>query len=231
MEKSKKDLIVESLSKKAILKQNVFDNTLEVFNQIKEILKSFTKDYNAQLKHSDERILLEYKDNGKFEAELKVAGDLLIFSMHSNIFEFDRNHKIWLLPYVKNDQATSYSGIINVYNFLSDSFKFNRFDDFGYLVTRLFVNKDNSFFVEGKRQTEYFYSHFGKEKISTDILKEIINSAILYALEFDLLVPPYDAVKIANVAQMNKKIEKSKMSTGKRLGFKFNSDDITEIES
>jgi hypothetical protein len=47
-------------------------------------------------------------------------------------------------------------------------------------------------------------------------------------LEFDLLVPPYDMVKIASVAQMNSKIDSSKLQTGKRLGFKFNSDDVLE---
>ena len=49
-------------------------------------------------------------------------------------------------------------------------------------------------------------------------------------MEFDLLVPPYDHVKIASVAQMNKKIQSSIIQTGKRLGFLFNSDDISEKE-
>jgi hypothetical protein len=35
-------------------------------------------------------------------------------------------------------------------------------------------------------------------------------------------------VKIATVAQMNSKIDASKLQTGKRLGFKFNSDDVLE---
>ena len=231
MEKSNKEsLIIQTLSQKAEIKQNVYDITLNVFNELKDILKELTKKYNNQLKHVDNRIFLEYKDNGKFEAELKVAGDLLVFSMHSNIFEFDRNHKIWLLPYVKENILNSYCGIINVYNFLADSFKYSRLDDLGYLVSRIFVNKENAFFVEGKRQTDFFYSTFGKEKINKEMLKEIIDAAILYSIEFDLLVPPYDQVKIANVAQMNKRIEKSKVATGKRLGFKFNSDDVTQEE-
>ena len=231
MEKAdKKGLIIQNLTDKAELKQKVYDNTLEIFNVLKEVLKDSVKDINQKLKNVDNRITLEYRDNGKFEAELKVAGDILLFSMHSNIFEFDRNHKIWLLPYIKEDHTRSYCGIINIYNFLSDSFKYNRFEDLGYLVTRLFINNDNAFFVEGKRQTDYFYSNFGKHKIERDTLKDIISSAILYSLDFDLLVPPYDTVKIATVAQMNKKIEKSRMATGKRLGFKFNSDDVTEIE-
>ena len=46
-------------------------------------------------------------------------------------------------------------------------------------------------------------------------------------LEFDLLVPPYDTMKIVSVAQMKEKINKSKTVTGKRLGFKFYADTDT----
>ena len=38
---------------------------------------------------------------------------------------------------------------------------------------------------------------------------------------------PYDNVKIASVGQINAKLEYSRMKTGKRLGFKFNSDDVS----
>jgi len=94
----------------------------------------------------------------------------------------------------------------------------------------LFVNKEKRYFVEGKRQLGFLYSNFGKETIDNKALLKIIQTAILYAMEFDLLVPPYDHVKIASVAQMNKKIQSSVLQTGKRLGFQFNSDDVTEKE-
>jgi hypothetical protein len=54
----------------------------------------------------------------------------------------------------------------------------------------------------------------------------IITTAIQYSLEFDLLVPPYDTVKIATVGQAEAKIQHSRVITGKRLGFQFNSDDV-----
>jgi hypothetical protein len=171
---------------------------------------------------------LEFRDRGKFEAEIRVAGDILIFSMHSNVFEFDRDHSIWKLPYVKDEKLNSYCGMINIYNFLTDSFKYNRNDDLGYLIGRLFVNRENHYFLEGKRQMGFLYNNFGQEILSGDAIKRIIESAMLYSLEFDLLVPPYDLVKIASVAQMNSKIDSSKLQTGKRLGFIFNSDDVLE---
>ncbi len=225
-EHDKKEKILSALEMKSLVKQKVYDQTLETFNLLKVILQEITEEYNSELQVKDPRVSFGYKERSQFEAELKVAGDLLIFSMHSNIFEFDKSHNVWKLNYVKENALYSYCGIINVYNFLSDSFKYNRLDDLGYLVSRLFINLDKHFFVEGKRQEEYQYNNFGSKKINKDYLKDIILRIILYAIDFDLLVPPYDNIKIASVAQLNEKVEYHRMKTGKRLGFKFNSDDV-----
>lgn len=226
-EKDKKEQILTSLEMKSLVKQKVYDQTFEVFNLLKGILQEIAEEYNKDLQVKDPRVSFEYKERSQFEVELKVAGDLLIFSMHSNIFEFDRDHNIWKLEYVKNNSLYSFCGIINVYNFLADSFKYNRLEDLGYLISRLFINLDNHFFVEGKRQQDYLYNNFGKLEINKEILKDIVLRIILYAIDFDLLVPPYDNIKIASVAQLNQKVEYHRMKTGKRLGYKFNSDDVS----
>jgi hypothetical protein len=223
-----RQLILNNLSDKSGMKQIVYDNTFATFNLIKEVLHEMATDYNAAFKGLDKRVKLEYHDRGKFEAEIRIAGDILIFSMHSNVFQFDRDHNIWKLSYVKDNKNASYCGIINVYNFLRDSFKYNRLDDLGYLIGRIFINKDYHYFVEGKRQMGFLYNNFGNAVVDKESLMSIIQSAILYTLEFDLLVPPYDVVKIASVNQLNTKIENSKLQTGKRLGYKFNSDDVLE---
>jgi hypothetical protein len=223
-----KDQILNILKEKSLTKQHVFDKTLEVFNEVKAILHGMEKEVNVDLNGLDQRIHIEYKDNGRFEAQLKVAGDLLIFSMHSNAFEFNRDHSIWKTSYAQANVLNTYCGIINVYNFLADSFRYHRDEDLGYLVARIFINKDGYYLVEGKRQLGYMYNAFGQQQITKEVIADICQNIIMYALEFDLLVPPYDAVKIASVAQMNQNIENSKLQTGKRLGFKFNSDDVGE---
>jgi len=223
-----REQVVALLKEKAQLKQTVYDHTLNAFNILKILQQKMTRDYNKRLEDADARVQLKYRSRGDFESELKVAGDLLLFSMHSNIFEFDREHHIWSMPYVKQNPLNSYCGIIHIYNFLSDSFKYNREEDLGYLITRIFINLENHFFVEGKRQGKYSYKHFDQQKLTREGLEHILQTAIQYALEFDLLVPPYDHVKIASVAQMNEKIIHSKLQTGKRLGFRFNSDDVQE---
>lgn len=220
--------IIDALKSKADIKQDVFDNTLEVFNLIKEILQEIKGEFNQALKDTDKRVWLDFKDGGKFEAELKVAGDRLVFSMHSNIFEFDREHQVWSLEYAKQDAANTYCGIINIYNFLNDSFKYNRMEDLGYLIARIFINREKHLFVEGKRQLGFGYKKFGKSEVSRENLKGILHTAIMYALEFDLLVPPYETVKLSSVEHINKKVQSSMQSTGKRVGFRFNADDVSE---
>lgn len=220
-----KDLILGTLKEKATVKQNVFENIYTAFQMLKEVLHEVTYEYNKDLSEVDKRILLEFRDTEKFEAELKVHSDMLIFNMHTNIFEFDRDHSIWKISYVQDNPLSTYCGVISVYNFLSDSFKYNRYDDLGYLIARIFVNKDMFYFVEGKRQLGFLYNDFGQKKLEKQAMKCIIESAILYTLDFDLLMPPYDTVKITTVANMLEKKNNSKVQTGKRLGFKFYADD------
>lgn len=217
-----RDNIIKTLHEKAQLKQIVYDNTKEAFVVLKKVLHDIVFEYNELLKGDDERIKLEYRDRGLFETEIKVAGDLLIFNMHSNIFEFPRNHEIWKDSYYIDRPLVTYSGIINIYNFLADSFKYNRDEDLGYLIGRMFINSESTFFIEGRRELGFGYPSFGKNAITYENLHQLVESAIEYVLKFDLLVPPYNDVKIVNVDYMKERINKSKIQTGKRLGFEYN---------
>ncbi|HEX2934331.1 MAG TPA: hypothetical protein VHO72_03165 [Bacteroidales bacterium] len=224
-----KEEILKTISVKSVIKHQIYDNTALNFHNLKNVLKYIATNFNSNLKGIDKRVLLEYKDQGEYDAQLKVAGDLLVFSMHSNVFEFDRSHSIWKMSYAQSNPFSTYCGMISIYNFLYDSFRYNRFEDLGYLVARIFINKDNFYFVEGKRQMGFWVNNFGTSQINNEVLRDIVYSAIQYSLEFDLLVPPYDNVKIASVAQINTKIESTKIQTGKRLGFTFNSDDVSNL--
>src|SRR4030043_2180419 len=226
-EKNISTVILDTLTGKSTVKQVIYDVVLETFGMVKEVLHDIESRYNSQLEQADKRVLLEFQDNGLFSAQIKAASDILIFSMHSNIFQFDRDHHIWKTSYVSADHSNAYCGIINIYNFLADSFKYNRLADLGYLIGRIFINKEMRYFVEGKRQLGFFYNNFGKEVLDKNTLENIANLAINYSLEFDLLVPPYDAIKIINVEQISQRIQFSLMKTGKRLGFRFNSDDVS----
>ena len=219
--------ILETIVRKSTLKQKVFDSTFWAFNQLKETLLEMASEMDDELDGKlDRRVRLEYRDRGKFEAQLQIANDLLIFQMHTDVFEFEPNHVIWQNPYVQTDRDNSYCGVINIYNFLSDSFKFNRNADEGYLIGRLFINRDRRYFVEGKGQTTLRAADFGKDEIDHDALIAILESAIAFSLDFDLLLPPYEENKRVTVDQFNTKMDNSKFVTGKRLGYEFNVEDI-----
>ena len=140
-----------------------------------------SSELDDRLEEMGHEVKIEYRDRGKFEAQLQVADDILIFSMHSNVFEFNREHIIWQNSYVRDNKANSYCGMINIYNFLSDSFKYNRSADEGYLIGRLFVNREKQYFVEGKRQISMRHNNFGTQTISKESLINIIETAMDYA--------------------------------------------------
>lgn len=226
-DKEFRESLLEAFEIKTTVKQQVYKNTVESFLILKKVLKQLEKDYTSRLKGKvPDHTLPVFQERGPFEMEFRIGSDLLLFSMHSNVFEFDNKHPVFNLKYVEEDILRSYSGMIMIYNFLADSFKYNRIQDLGYLVARIFINKDKHFFVEGKRQTNELVKDFAVDTISPGILRQIVETAIEYCIQFDLLVPPYEQVKMVTVDQMQEKISHSRLATGKRLGFSFRTDDV-----
>ncbi len=221
-----KAAILATIKDKALLKQEVYKNTKDIFEDLRLVVQNLIIEYNLDLGEQDESVLLNFEDKGEFEFKIKIASDILVFSLHTNVFQFNRDHNVWKQSYVKTNPDNAYSGIINVYNFLADSFKYNRFEDLGYLVARIFINRENHYIVEGKRQMGLLETDLSVSTANHDNLRNIVETAINYSLNFDLLVPPYDNVKIMSVGQMFEKIQNSRTPTGKRLGFQFKSDDV-----
>ncbi|HRN36321.1 MAG TPA: hypothetical protein PLL18_05355, partial [Flavobacteriales bacterium] len=55
-------------------------------------------------------------------------------------------------------------------------------------------------------------------------MRATLESVLLYVLDFDLLAPPYDQVSQVTVEEMKQVEANSMVSTGKRLGFRFQAD-------
>lgn len=220
---SPRDLIVSALRTKSCMKQDVYQRTLAFFNELKDVLQEITVDLEQEVIRHDKRLAVGFLDKGVTACEARVAGDVIIFHMHTNVFKLDQSHSSWKTNYLAEDEMRGYFGVVNVYNFLSDSFKYNRERDLGYLVARIFLNKEGHFFVQGKRQLGFLYNDLAGSSMDRDQLREVLHSVILYVLDFDLLAPPYDQVNQVTVSEMNE-ISASPMSTGKRLGFRFQAD-------
>ncbi len=216
--------LIERLRTKSATKRLVFEHTAQVFEQLKVLLSNYADKYNPEAQKIHKDITIAYNDKGEYEAQLKVAGDMLLFTMHSNVFEFPRDHVIMKSSYVRLDPMRSYCGVIYIYNFLADSFRYNRINDIGYLVARIFVNKEFHFIVEGKRQMEFLNHTFNGKKLDDKVLEKILETAVNYCLDFDLLLTPYDDIKEVTVAEMMEYSQNMNLRTGKRLGFRFQAD-------
>jgi hypothetical protein len=212
------------LRKKFELKQEVYTNTYQVFQQFKSIMQEMSEEYRKAFLKDKTSALFEFRDKSEFEVELKFGSDILIFMMHTNVFEFSRDHEVMKTSYIREDILRSYCGVINIYNFLSDSFKYNRVNDIGYMIGRIFINRDKHYFIEGKREIGMLYNNFAQSLIDRQSTRMILESAIRYTVNFDLLTPPYDTVKEVTVFDMQTTLDNMRLQTGKRLGFRFQAD-------
>jgi hypothetical protein len=213
--------IIELLEKKACTKQDVYRKTQSIFSDLQKLLKAKAISLSKEIANKDKCVKVLFSSKGRFEAQLRFSGDTLLFHMHSNVFDFPSEHAIHKTKYVKEDKLRSFCGVIHIYNFLSDSLKYNRMNDEGYLIARIFINKDSHFFVEGDKQLGFLFNDFVKQVINTDELERIINSAMIYSLNFDLQTPNINDVNVVSVHEILEMNTNQKIRTAKRLGYKF----------
>lgn len=220
--KSGERLIIEALQSKACTKQSVYRTTREVFALFKQHLQQLQAHLSEVFSRIDPSVTIEYRELGEFEAELKFGGDILYFSMHTNVFTFDGAHEIHQMKYVQEDELRSYFGMITVYNFLADSIKYNRPNDLGYLIARIFVNREKHFFVDGEKPLSFLFNELDTMELTEGHIRSIIESTVLYALDFDLFVPPFREVNLLSVNEKMLMSGTAAFRTAKRLGFQRN---------
>jgi hypothetical protein len=225
MEENRK-IILDLLLNKSALKQNIADDCEKVFKEFKEVI---TNELSSLQKHiKDARIRLSSKERGDFEIHVFIGSDVLVFHLHNNVFRLPDDNPLWGTRYMTSDESNGYFGIIYIYNFLAESFLQNRVEDSGYLIGRLFINHDRHFMMEGKGQLGYLFRDIENVVLSKELIQLIVQSAFAFALEFDLLIPPYEFVSVLSVGQIQAISNNLQLQTGKRLGFKMKTDD-TEI--
>jgi hypothetical protein len=215
----KREQIYELLQHKSGLKQAIYRNTLMRFEQLKELLQKIQVDLDGRMAIANPDVEIRFNDRSLFECELKFSGDTLVFNMHSNVFSFDHKHFIHQTPYVQHDPNRAFCGKIDIYNFLSDSYKYNRLNDVGHLIGRVFVNYENHFFVEGKKQLGFLFGDFANQELDEEKLCALVETSMLYALQFDLVTPPFEAVHEVSLAQKIFENGNAGIITGKKLGF------------
>jgi len=144
-------------------------------------------------------------------------------------FKFPENSYYWKSSYLKEDPERAYCGVIQIYNFLADSFRFHRKKDVGYLVSRVLINKDNHFYVEGKQELAYLFNDFVNAEFNSENRREVIETIVKYCIDFDLLVPAYKNIQEITLEDASSMKDAISLKTGKRLGFQFSrGSDFTE---
>lgn len=219
---NERKLLLDLLKNKSSHKQDVFENTKKWFYILEKQLEEVVDSLAGKVK--DSRVRLRFEGTGSGEARMYVGSDVLVFQMHTNVFKLTDQDYSSQTSYVKNNPQNAFCGIVNVYNFLADSYEFNRSNDVGYLICRIFINKDNHFKVQGKGSLGMIYKNFMHQELTEEILQEMILRISIYALDFDLLTPPYQTVSQVSVGELLELSSNTKLKTGKRLGFKFQSE-------
>ena len=214
------ETILSRLNNKAALKQHVYRNTLTTFEQLKKCANEIVEHLTPKVIEKDETLEVELVEVSTFEFHLKFSGDTISFIMHTNVFAFPPEHQVGKYPYVLEAPTRGYCGMIQAYNFLSDSLKYHRLGDVGYLLARLFINSEGHFYVDGQRQLDFLYKDFASQEINTDAIVKIIEQTMLYALDFDLYVPPMETMSEITLQQKKVFNNPGGFATGKRLGFK-----------
>lgn len=215
--------LVDLLINKAALKQDIAEYSEKVLKRFKSVVQ---KELNALATFvDDKRIRLKYKSNGKYEFRVSIGSDALVFQLHTNIFRFPDEDPIWESKYLTENGANGYFATINIYNFLAESVEKGRSNDAGYLIGRIFLNHEEHFIVEGKGQLGTSFRDLENSVLTDDVISQVIHAGLSFAVEFDLITPPYDLVQEVSLMQINAISSDLQVATGKRLGFKFKAED------
>lgn len=215
--------ILNLLLTKSALKQDISEDTQHAFKNFKEEVRKELRELKNVVE--DDRIRLNFVEKSDFEFHVFIGSDVLVFQMHTNVFRLPDGHPLWKEKYLLENNSRGYFGMIHIYNFLAESFIQNRYNDAGYLIGRMFVNHDNHFFVEGKGQLGFLFKDLEKGELTQEVVRHIIQVSFAYALDFDLFMPPYELMHELSVGQMQALGNTLNVSTGKRLGFKFQAED------
>jgi len=211
--------IRQLLENKSAAKQLTYRNLLVAFQSLADESRRIVENLKGQVKIEADDVTIDFIEVNDHEFQVKLAGDLLIFVLHTNIVTFDETHPAMQQPYCKENEINRYFGQIMIYNFMADSLRFNRINDPGYLVARILINHENRYLVEGEGRLGFLYNQISTKGIMASDLNTIVQHALTIAIENDLMAPPFPQVRFITLHQ---KLEKtSELGAGQKIGFRM----------
>jgi len=217
------EYITKLLESKSTAKQKTYKHLVSAFQVLASESERIVNELLKKAHPGDDDVTVYFRQIGDHEFHVKVAGDLLIFVLHTNVVTFDAEHFVMKDPYTQQNEFNRYYGQIMIYNFMSDSLKFNRINDPGYLLARLMVNHENRFFVEGEGSLAFLFNKVSGGPLQVENLNALVKLALAIAIENDLMAPPYPQVRFITLHQ---KIEHTPdLGGGQKIGFKMSYQD------
>lgn len=213
------DRIQKLLEDKSTAKQVTYKKLIVAFELLAKESKRVMTELKKRAHPGDADVTLAFERVNEHEFQVKLAGDLLIFVLHTNIVTFDDTHEVMKDPYIQSSELNRYFGQIMIYNFMSDSVKYHRVNDPGYLLARLLINHDGRYIIEGEGKLGVVFSHISESAITEADLNVLVKLALTLAIENDLMAPPYTQVRLITLYQ---KLEKTQeLGAGQKIGFRM----------
>jgi hypothetical protein len=213
------DRIQKLLEYKSTAKQVTYKKLIAAFELLAKESKRVIAELKKKVKSTDADVTLGFERVNEHEFQVKLAGDMLVFVLHTNIVTFDDAHEVMKDPYIQSADINRYFGQIMIYNFMSDSLRFHRVNDPGYLLARLLINHDGRYIIEGEGKLGVVFSHISESSITEADLNILVKLALTLAIENDLMAPPYTQVKFITLYQ---KLEKTQeLGAGQKIGFRM----------
>ena len=214
------------LESKSTAKQITYKNLLDAFKVLGKESERVVDILQNSAKPADEDVTEIFDWINEHEFHVKLAGDLLVFVLHTNVVTLPPDHPVMADPYIKQNEVNRYFGQIMIYNFMSDSFKFNRINDPGYLIARLLINHEARYVIEGNGQLGSMFNKISDGAISEQELNILVKIVLMIAIENDLMAPPFPDVQFITV---NQKMEKTQeLGGGQKIGFRMSYQDKVE---
>ncbi len=218
--------ILQLLDSKSKAKQITYKNLLASFQVLAKESKAIVGELNKKAKPGED-VTIDFKIINENEFQVKLAGDLLVFVLHTNVVTFEESHPVMADPYIKLNEVNRYFGQIMIYNFMADSLKFNRINDPGYLVARLLVNHEGRYVIEGEGRLAPIANKISAEPITENELAILVKLALTIAIENDLMAPPFPQVRFITLFQ---KLEQTQeLGAGQKIGFRMSYQNKLEI--
>jgi hypothetical protein len=213
------NLIAQGLREKSSAKQAIFRATQAAFTLLRQVSQQLCLELTQKVTaDTDASVKIECQPINEMEFHIRFSGDLLVFIMHSNIVTFPDDSRLLNTPYVEADFRRRFFGHIMAYNFMADSIRYQRLNDPGYLLGRLLINIDSHYFLEGVKQLELPDHDMSASTVTAESLRLFVESAMIAAVNNDLIAPPLDDIQKINVKQ---KLENQQVSRGSKVGFSF----------